>query len=295
MASSKPTDAKGAVLREPVSTPARYNAQLQRLVDKMVAAAAKDIVALFTSPTAAESHVTTDASISSQARILTNSLMDRFTLLFNRAARPLSEAMVEETLVNSQTGMRRSLKEISAKVTLAGSIAGAPNSRVRQVAKASVTENVALIKSIPQQYLGKVQQAVMRSITTGNGLQDLQPFLTKTIARAQGLDLKDAGKQIDSVKRRAKNIALDQTRKAYNSINAARMQANGIEKFEWIHTGGGQKPRQQHIEMSGSVYSFAELPVIDNNTGERGIPGQLPNCRCTMRPIVDLSFGETDE
>jgi hypothetical protein len=35
-----------------------------------------------------------------------------------------------------------------------------------------VTENVGLIKSIPTQYLGGVQGAVMRSITTGNGMQD---------------------------------------------------------------------------------------------------------------------------
>lgn len=63
---------------------------------------------------------------------------------------------------------------------------------------ASLAENVDLIKSIPQQYLSGVQQAVMRSITTGNGLQDLQPYLEK---------------QGGVTERRATLIANDQTRK----------------------------------------------------------------------------------
>ena len=42
-----------------------------------------------------------------------------------------------------------------------------------------MTENVGLIKSIPAQYLNGVQGAVMRSITTGNGMQDLVPYLQK--------------------------------------------------------------------------------------------------------------------
>jgi SPP1 gp7 family putative phage head morphogenesis protein len=91
--------------------------------------------------------------------------------------------------------------------------------------------------------------------------------------------------------RRARNIALDQTRKAYNNINKGRMQAIGVQKFEWVHSGGGQKPRELHIELDGQVFSFDDLPVIDERTGERGIPGQAINCRCTMVPVIEF---ETD-
>jgi len=88
--------------------------------------------------------------------------------------------------------------------------------------------------------------------------------------------------------RRAKNIALDQTRKVYNSVNKGRMEALGIGKFMWHHSGGGAHPREDHIDMDGEIYSFEELPIIDPRSGERGIPGQAPNCRCTMSPVFSF-------
>ena len=67
-----------------------------------------------------------------------------------------------------------------------------------------------LIKSIPEQYFKDVTGSVMRSITTGNGLADLVPEIKKYDGQTE---------------RRAKLLALDQTRKAYNSINKQRMQS----------------------------------------------------------------------
>jgi SPP1 gp7 family putative phage head morphogenesis protein len=142
---------------------------------------------------------------------------------------------------------------------------------------ATVAENVSLIKSIPAQYMKDVAGSVFRAIQTGDGLADIVPKL----AEVEGVTM-----------RRARNIALDQTRKTYNAINRERMKAVGVKKFEWIHSGGGQHPRELHMQMDGKVYAFDDLPVIDERTGERGIPGQAVNCRCTMRPIVD--FGEDD-
>lgn len=257
----------------------------------MTREAAETILEIFTSPTAVESHVTTDASISSQARILTNDLIGRMQLLFRRAARGLSESMVGEVTHNAETGVRRSLKDVSAAVTLTGSLAATPE--LREITKASVVESVSLIKSIPEKYLKSVQGAVMRAITTGNGLQDLTPYLTKSIASSEASVARsrmNPAKEIERVERAAKNMALDQTRKVYNTVNKERMIAAGVGSFEWVHSGGGQKPRQKHIDMSGNIYKFDDLPVIDDITGERGIPGQLPNCRCTMAPVVD--FGE---
>lgn len=254
---------------------ARYAADLDKLLAEMFGKTEREIAKLFTSQVAIESHVTTDASISSQSRILMNALISEFSVLFAEAARGLSKRMVSSVLVDSETGLTRSLKEVSEGVTLKTDIFKRRGA-AHEIAKASIAENVGLIKSIPKTYLGKVQSAVMRSITTGNGLQDLQPFLAK---------------QKGITERHARNMALDQTRKTYNGINKGRMQAAGIGEFEWIHTGGGQKPRPDHVEMSGNIYSFADLPVIDQKTGERGIPGQAPNCRCTMRPILKLGEG----
>ena len=101
--------------------------------------------------------------------------------------------------------------------------------------------------------------------------------------------------QLDAIKNktvnRGVNIARDQTRKAYNNLNAARMRKVGVTEFIWRHSGGGRNPRDLHQNvLNGKKFSLDDLPVIDERTGETGIPGQAINCKCTMEPVV--TFGE---
>ena len=139
---------------------------------------------------------------------------------------------------------------------------------------------MSLIKSIPSEYFRDIQQAVLSSIADGKGLADLTTFLEEQ----QGVQ-----------SRRAKNIAIDQTHKAYNGLNRGRMVQSGIKKFEWVHSGGGLHPRPLHLDqLNGKVFSFDKLPIIEEGTGERGIPGQAINCRCTMVPVIDFKDGQAD-
>lgn len=270
---------KGHALNHNASTEERYQHQLEQLVMQMAATTNREILALFKSDLAG-GHFGQDASISSQARILMNKLNKRFAALFQQKAKPYSEGMLSTVNQESDSNMTRSLGAISKGLTIPATKLAEP---LHNVMAASIAENVDLIKSIPQQYLSGVSQAVMRSITTGNGLQDLQPYLEK---------------QNGITKRRAENIAKDQTRKAYNNINAVRMKSAGVKKFEWLHSGGGRDPRPLHIQdypigLNGGIFSFDDLPVIDEKTGERGLPGQAPNCKCRLVPVID--FGDTDD
>jgi len=274
-ARKEPPVFKGPKLNHNAAVGVRYVAALGSLTAQMTAQVKREVIRLYNTD-AAGSHFAQDAaSIGSQARILVNSLQDRFNALFAKKAKPLAEGMVDSATKASASGLHASLQELSGGMSLKTSI-GSP--ALSNITKASVAENVGLIKSISSEYLTKVQGAVMRSITTGNGLQDLIPALEQYEGQTH---------------RRARNIALDQTRKVYNSVNKARMQAIGIKKFMWHHSGGGANPREDHVEMDGQIYSFDALPVIDERTGERGIPGQAPNCRCTMSPIFD--FSDTQE
>lgn len=272
MAKAKPV--KGTVLRPPVGVQARYAAKLRAAVAKMAKTVEREVTALFTSQTAIESHVATDASIASQARILMNRLQSQFDKAFGKVALPWAEQFVAQTSRSSTVDLRNSFEAagqqamISAQVLRAGPVA--------DITKAAVAENVSLIKSIPYEFLDGIRAKVTSAITTGNGLADILPYLKQEVGVAE---------------RRAKNIALDQTRKTYNAINKGRMQNAGVDTYEWIHTGGSQKPRPDHEAMSGNIYRFDDPPVIDERTGERGIPGQAINCRCTMRPILDFSGG----
>lgn len=269
----KPTAAvRGNTLAYNAAVQDRYVQALNRLVVQMTRQTNRELKRFFEAPDQ-RAFFGQDASTASQARILTNAIQKKFEQLFNKKAKGLAESMVGQADKASSASLYSSLKEMSGGLSMKTTILTGP---LLDVTTAAIAENVALIRSIPAQYMTQVQGSVMRSITTGNGMQDLVPAL----AKHEGVTV-----------RRARNIAIDQTRKAYNTINKGRMEKLGVNQFEWIHSGGGQKPRQHHIDLSGQIYSFDDLPVIDENTGERGIPGQLINCGCTMRPVIKFNEG----
>ncbi len=263
----KPKKIEGTPLNPNASAEQRYFSQLRALVEIMTNDVEKKLERFFKEPHSKE-FFAEDATVSSQARILANALQKKFDALFALQAKPLAEGMVDDADKSSAVSLKSSLKELSGGLTLKTDILTGP---LNDVISATVSENVSLIKSIASQYLDGVQGAVMRSITTGNGLADLVPFLQNH----KGITL-----------RRARIIAYDQTRKAYNNINKGRMEKLGLEEYKWLHSAGGQHPRELHESYSGKIFRFDNPPIIDKRTGERGIPGQAINCRCRMVPVI---------
>lgn len=266
---------KGHPLRVPAAVESRYVEELQALCAQMTAQVKREVVRLFRGD-AAQAHYAQDAAnIGSQARILVNSLNARFNALFAKRAPQMAQRMADGATAASKTALHGSLSKLTGGVSLKTSLM---TPKLKAVYKAAVQQNVGLIKTIASEYLAKVEGSVMRSITTGRGLADLVPELETYEGYTH---------------RKAKNVALDQTRKTYNVINQNRMTAIGVKRFQWIHSGGGAEPREDHVAMDGEIYSFDNPPVIDQKTGERGIPGQAINCRCTMAPVFD--FSDTNE
>lgn len=252
---------RGKALNPNLSDGLRYKKQLDDLIKRMTSETEKEIKTLFKTDTAKE-YFAMDASLSSRARILTNALTEKFNNLFASLSKPIAEKTIENANKSSGVALKSSIKELSGGLTISAS---SLSSEIIDVINASTTENVALIKSISQQYLNGVQQAVMRSITGTEGLNDLIPYLQNS-------------KEVTY--RRAKMIAYDQTRKAFNSLSIAKMNKIGVKKFEWLHSGGSTHPRKDHIAMSGNIYSLDNPPIIGTMYGEqvRGFPGDLPNC-----------------
>lgn len=222
-----------------------------------------------------------DESITTRAKKMMEKLTASFVGLFASKANGIAKAMLEGSKQTSAVSLSSSLKTLSGGVSLETNIT--PKG-MEDVVRAMVQENVSLIKSIPEEYLKNVNGAVMRNITTGGSVGDI----TKEIQKFDG-----------GTERRARNIALDQTRKAYNNVNKLRMQSLGVGKFRWIHTGSGQHPRKSHEALDGQIFSFDNLPVINKEQVDggyegavRGIPGQAINCRCIMEPIIEFEDGE---
>lgn len=268
----------GDPLSYPAVAEARYLAVLERAISTMTAEAEREVRRAWEAHAPAVS-TGMDASLASQARILTNAMARRFQAFFDRLAPGLARRMVAQVSTASQSGLHSSLKEASGGLSLKTSVI---DGRVAEITKASVAENVGLIKSIPQKYFTDLQGAVMRSIQKGDGVKTVLEAVTKTG---------------EVTAKRAKLIATDQTRKLTTSVNAARMTNLGVRKFEWLHSGGGVEPRELHKRdfpagLNGGIFDLANPPVIDEKTGETGLPGQLINCRCRMIPVID--FGSED-
>lgn len=269
---------RGKTLHYNSSNQEKYLRSLNRLVNKMTEETKKKLIVLFKSNTANEffekqkQSSAMDESISSQARILMNSLMDKFSQLFSFESKTLAEIMIKNSDKASKANLHSSLKQLSGGLSLK---TGIVSKGMEEISKAILAENVSLIRSIPEKYFKDITGSVMRSITIGNGFPDL---------------IFDLNKYSNQTKRRVKNLALDQTRKAYNSINKQRMQTIGVKQFEWVHSGGGQEPRQSHLKISGHIFYFDNIEKQQAALGvpesDRGIPGYPINCRCTILPII---------
>jgi len=272
---------KGTRLNYNLSQQLRYVRALRKLTREMTTEVTKEIMALFKTKTSKEyfkiqEKAAMDASITSKAKKLLNKLTRKYTQLFKQKASTLAENMLNGSLKTAETTLRTSLKKLSGGLTLN---TGLVPKGMEDATKAMVQENVALIKSVPVEYLNDIQNAVMRSIAAGEG--ESLPALEEKLKKATGIS-----------DRRVRNIALDQTRKVYGGVNKMRMQAIGINKFEWVHSGGGQHPRTSHMALDGQVFSFDDLPLKGEEGFDNGqYPGQAINCACTMTPVLEFEDG----
>lgn len=262
------TQLKGNPLYNPVSIENRYSRDLRALAKEMTKETKAAVLELFRSSDAKE-FFAQDASIAIMARQMLNLLTAKFDRLYSRHAEILSRRMLRQVDDQSKAVLMQSFKKLSAEVTLKVSDM---SPALRTMFEASVSENVDLIKSIPSQYLDRIKGSVNRSITGTGGLGPL---------------IDDIQKYGGMTERRSKNIALDQVRKSYQTVNIQRTKDAGIKKGIWIHTGGTKEPRKLHKEYNGKEFSLIDgAPIGDK--GENVMPGECPFCRCTFQPVVNF-------
>ncbi|MDE0897314.1 MAG: minor capsid protein [Planctomycetota bacterium] len=154
----------------------------------------------------------------------------------------------------------------TAGVDLAGVV---ERERLDEVLRAKVHENVELIKSIPDEYFGKLERMVYENTVQGR-------------TTAAGLQAKIADLW-DVTSHRAKFIARDQTAKLNSAINTERNLAAGIVEYEWRATGGKSgdgRTRASHSAKHENIYRFDQPPA------DTGHPGEDFQCRCTARSII---------
>lgn len=173
----------------------------------------------------------------------------------------------------AQAARSRSDRQLMAILKKAGfTVRFTTTPAMRDVMRATVEQNVQLIKSIPQQYLTQVQGAVMRSVQTGRDLGSLS---------------KELQEQFGVTRRRAALISLDQNNRATSAMQKVRQTELGIEKAIWRHSHAGKEPRPTHLANDGKPFSIeAGWFDPDPKVRRRIMPGELIRCRCFWTPII---------
>lgn len=276
---AKKSSLNGPVLRYNVGSQVKYYESIKRLIDKMISDSVKQITKLLQKNFSKEYFgkvSVTDESISSQARILLNKLSKDYYSLFSSKARSMAERMVYGQEKLSNASLKNSVNKMAEGVTLTGNIV---SPELEEIIKASVEANVSLIKSIPDQYFKDITGEVMRGITTGKGQSDI----SKSLKKYDGVTT-----------RRAKEIAADQVRKVYSAVNVEKFKQIDLKEFRWVHSGGGQHPRDSHVMMDGKIFSLDHAELIRQQqalgvkTKDQGLPGYPVNCRCTMQAVINF-------
>lgn len=267
---------QGSVLRHNVSIGHRYARGLENTVDRMhrdITAGVKKILR----GEFDEKKFLQDASIIDQILQYLRSIRKKYDTVFPRVGRDLAAEMARQTDQESQKMMNSVIKRIGQGFSISTQPLQTESGETAAFVEDIIERNANLIVSIPKKYIQAVRQDMETTLVRGEfSLQQLTDRLHGRLTA-----------RYKQHRNKAKNLALDQTRKAYNHLNAARMRTAGMDEFEWVHSGGGQRPRQYHkYVLNGKKFSLSDPPVIEPETGERGLPGDAINCGCTMAPTL---------
>lgn len=134
-----------------------------------------------------------------------------------------------------------------------------------------VTENVALIKTIPDTFFPDLERHLTREIADGARFEELASMLEERYRVTAS---------------QAARIARDQIGKYNGDLNRVRQVDLGIDRFRW-RTMGDERVRTDkeagaglgHVERNGKVYSWASPP-------EGETPGEPIQCRCYADPVL---------
>lgn len=196
--------------------------------------------------------------------VLTEAQARSWQTRFAEIADTMADAISKDMVKYSRRNIENSLGEFASALT----IKDYTTPRIQAILNKHTEDMVGYIRSIPEQYHVRVIEAIDQA-------QGDAQKLTK--------DLQEIGRVTES---RAEFIARDQISKFNGALNTARMHEAGIQHVMWRHSGGSGTPRPLHVEYDGQIFDLDDPPVIDENTGERGWAGDLPNCRCFMVPTI---------
>ena len=239
---------------------ARYNRRLASLIEEMHGSALYWIRATWRANT--PESLAQDVSPAAALRSAMRRLARRWQSKFDKLAPDLARYFATAASSRVDATLREALK--AAGVTISFKMTAAQN----DVLQATIADNVALIRSIPQEHFKSVQGVVLRSVATGRDIG----ALTRELEDTYGV-----------TKRRAAFIARQQNNLATATLTKTRQTELGVTKAVWQHSAGGKKPRPEHVAFSGKTYDVAKGAYLE---GKWTWPGVEPRCRCVSLSVI---------
>lgn len=193
-------------------------------------------------------------------------LKRRWAKLFTDFAHNWGRRFTAQAMASTDRSFASSLRKIGFTVKFQMTDA------MQDVFTATVSEQVNLIKSIPDNLLTQVQSHVVQSVTVGGDIG----ALAKTLETQFGV-----------ARRRAQLIARDQNNKATANFTMVRQLQVGITKARWLHSGGGRHPRPTHVKAGRDrVIYEVNHGWYDPHEKRHIYPGELINCRCVSISVI---------
>jgi len=125
------------------------------------------------------------------------------------------------------------------------------------------------IKDWTEEQIIRMREVVGKMSIDGQSVKTIEDYLIKEFGVAQ---------------RKARFLARNESAIASTSYLVSKYQAEGFTTFKW-HTNIDGRERPLHKQLNGQIFRFDNPPIIDERTGERGLPSQTYNCRCSFSPI----------
>lgn len=145
-----------------------------------------------------------------------------------------------------------------------------------EIAK-NYTENMQFwIKNWTEEEIIKMRNTVGKLAIEGKSIKTIEDYLIKEFGSSQ---------------KKARFLARNESAIASTSYLAAKYKAEGFTHYKWITNIDGRE-RPLHHDLNGQIFSFDNPPIIDERTGEKGLPSQTYNCRCTLAPIANKEWLE---
>lgn len=199
---------------------------------------------------------------------------------FTRSARRMSKTFLDRTKEFTE---KRFVSEFKKQV---GTEPTPKQMNVDEFIKDATRKNVALIKTVPQQYFNKIQTLTEEAVNRGQLTREVKEEL---------LNIRE------TTKNSARLIARDQVGKLVSVTNEARQKNLGVTHYIWrtmrdvrVRSFSNTNGASDHQRLEGALIAWNKPPITvfkGKRAGERHHAGTDIQDRCFSEPVFDHITG----